>query len=153
MQYTVGSNGVMKLLLTGQAVGPQLSINNMGLATEVAYYSNVGWLVNAILLHKVTAVQPHLPNDANDETTRPVGGREAEAGEQAAAAAAAASGRGDGRTDVHGNRTATTQVGGIGDWAVIGPFNDTNSTGLFRAVSGADASGCRTLPSLAANTP
>jgi hypothetical protein len=51
MPLTVVKSGIQLFNFTGLAVGPQLSINNMGLATEAAFYSKIGWLVSAVLIH------------------------------------------------------------------------------------------------------
>eukprot|EP01048_Picozoa_sp_COSAG05_P015706 COSAG05_NODE_1926_length_3825_cov_1.854804_3_plen_244_part_00 len=64
MPYVVGAKTSRLVLnFTGQAVGPQLSIDNMALATEGAFYSKVGWLVNAVLIHERSASST-LPDHA-----------------------------------------------------------------------------------------
>lgn len=103
MPYIVGASNQLVLNFTGQAVGPQLSINNSALSTEHAYYFEIGWFVNALLIH---------PNSASSSLPLQA------------------------LTSLAAHTAVTTNI--VADWAVIGPFNDTTSTGLYRLVSPAD---------------
>ena len=99
----IEGSGQLRLRLTGQPVGPQLSIDNNALSTEHAFYTKTGWLLSALLVHAAAAA-PSLP------------------------AAARAS------LKLH----SALAAGGIRDWAIVGPFNDSASTGMWRNVSAAD---------------
>ena len=102
----------MRLRISGQAVGPQLSIDNHALRTEGAFYSRMGWLINAIVVHRADG-----SSDAPAKGTAGGGAPGTRAAATAGAAAAVA----------------------VRTWAAIGPFNDTNATGLFRSVGACDA--------------
>ena len=104
MPYVVGASNRLVLNFTGQAVGPQMSINNSALSTEHAYYFKIGWFVNALLIHPRSASRS-LPWQA--------------------------------QTSLAAHEALTTTI--VDDWAVIGPFNDTTSTGLYRLVGTVDA--------------
>jgi hypothetical protein len=103
MPYIVGKSNRLVLNFTGQAVGPQMSINNSALSTEHAYYFEIGWLVNALLIH---------PSSATGSLPWQV------------------------QTSLAAHEALTTTI--VNDWAVIGPFNDTTSTGLYRRVGAVD---------------
>jgi hypothetical protein len=103
MPYIVGKSNRLVLNFTGQAVGPQMSINNSALSTEHAYYFEIGWLVNALLIH---------PSSATGSLPWQV------------------------QTSLAAHEALTTTI--VNDWAVIGPFNDTTSTGLYRLVGAVD---------------
>ena len=92
--FTVGQSGLV-LNFTGQAVGPQMSVDHGP--------GPASWLVSAVLIHKHAAAGSLPP--------------------QARASLAAHKALAD---------------SAVGDWALIGPFNDTTSTGLYRSVSAAD---------------
>ena len=101
MRYQVGHTGTLQLRFTGQAIGPQLSIDNSALATEGAFYTSQGWILNALLIHPA---EVELTANAEHSFL-------------------------EHESFVHSS---------VQHWAYIGPFNDTNATGLVRSVSSAE---------------
>ena len=118
MTYTVGRDGRMVLHFTGQAVGPQLSVETYHDTNEAFIDDPRGWLVNAVIIREAASTR----SKAEEGQSRYHNSR----------------GFGVNDRDNHAVRLVSSA---ISEWDVIGPFNDSNATGLYRAVSTTDAAG------------
>jgi len=139
MTYTVGRDGRMVLHFTGQAVGPQLSVETYHDTNEAFIDDPRGWLINAVIIRE--AVEDADEADEADEADKAVMPDSSTRSKAEDGQFRYHDSRGGFVVNDRDDHAVQLVSSAISEWDVIGPFNDSNATGLYRAVSTTDAAG------------